>query len=162
MILGIENSRRFRALPLFCAILALGREGYADIVSRNVAFARRIARWMHTGPGSRWYRVLNIETGAVPGEVDLNVVLFRAKDDCEIDMYAPHHPTGSAALVNAINQTRKMYVTPSVGSDGRGAIRIAVSNWMTGLSREGEMDDFQVVTNVLEGVMGTTSGTASS
>jgi glutamate/tyrosine decarboxylase-like PLP-dependent enzyme len=162
MILGIENSRRFRALPLFCALLAVGKKGYAEIISRNVGFARQVAEWMHTGPGSKWYQVLNIETGAILGQVDLNVILFRAKDDCGVGMYAPRNPTGSSALVSAINETRRMYVTPSVGSDGRGAVRIAVSNWMTGLRRGEEVNDFEVVIGVLEEIMVRPLGSASS
>ncbi|CAE6446321.1 unnamed protein product [Rhizoctonia solani] len=148
MVLGIENSRRFRALPLFCALLAMGKQGYSELISRNVEFARRIAEWMHTGPGSKWYHVLNVDTGVVPGKIDLNIVLFRAKSDCGVKVYAPESPAGSSILVNAINETRKIYVTPSAGSDGSGAIRLAVSNWMTGLG-----DEFEVVTGVLEEVM---------
>ncbi|KAF8752520.1 Pyridoxal-dependent decarboxylase conserved domain [Rhizoctonia solani] len=148
IVIGIENSRRFRALPLFCALLAMGKQGYSELISRNVAFARRIAEWMHTGPGSKWYQVLNVDTGAVPDNVDLNIVLFRAKSGCGAKIYAPENPTGSSMLVNAINETRRIYVTPSVGSDGLGAIRLAVSNWMTGLG-----DEFEVVTGVLEEVI---------
>ncbi|CEL56909.1 hypothetical protein RSOLAG1IB_08187 [Rhizoctonia solani AG-1 IB] len=148
MVLGIENSRRFRALPLFCALLAMGKQGYSELISRNITFARRIAEWMHTGPGSKWYRVLNVDTGAVPGTIDLNIVLFRAKSDCGAGVYAPENPSGSSTLVSAINETRKIYVTPSAGSDGVGAIRLAVSNWMTGLG-----DEFEVTTGVLEEVM---------
>lgn len=158
LFLGIENSRRFRALPLFCAMLAMGREGYTQIIRRNVEFARRVAEWMHTGPGSRWYRVLNVDTGAVPSQVDLNVVLFRAKDDCGVDSYTSRNPAGSAVLVNAINGTRKMYVSPGAG----GAVRLAVSNWMTGLDKgDGETGDFEIVVGVLEEVM-TKSRAASS
>ncbi|CAE6461896.1 unnamed protein product [Rhizoctonia solani] len=148
IVMGIENSRRFRALPLFCALLAMGKQGYSELISRNVAFARRIAEWMHTGPGSKWYQVLNADTGAVPGQVDLNIILFRAKSGCGVDVYALKNPVGSSMLVNAINETRRIYVTPSVGSDGLGAIRLAVSNWMTGLG-----DEYDVVVKVLEEVM---------
>ncbi|KAH7337233.1 pyridoxal phosphate-dependent transferase [Rhizoctonia solani] len=148
IVVGIENSRRFRALPLFCALLAMGKQGYSELISRNVSFARRVAEWMHTGPGSKWYQVLNADTGAVLGQVDLSIILFRAKSNCGVDAYGPKNPTGSSTLVNAINETRRIYVTPSVGSDGLGAIRLAVSNWMTGLG-----DEFEVVIGVLEEVM---------
>ncbi|CUA77030.1 hypothetical protein RSOLAG22IIIB_06466 [Rhizoctonia solani] len=148
IVMGIENSRRFRALPLFCALLAMGKQGYAELVSRNIAFARKVAEWMYTGPGSKWYQVLNIDTGTVPGQVDLNIILFRAKSGCGLDVYASENPTGSSMLVNTINETRRIYVTPSVGSDGLGAVRLAVSNWMTGLG-----DEFEVTVGVLEEVM---------
>ncbi|KAG9100247.1 hypothetical protein FS749_015885 [Ceratobasidium sp. UAMH 11750] len=144
--LGIENSRRFRALPLFCALVAMGKEGYAELVGRNVAFARRVGEWMHTGPGSRWYEVLNADTGAVPGKVDLNVILFRAREGCSVPEF--EGAAGGGRLIKAINETKKMYVSPGIG----GTVRLAVSNWMTGLSGEGE-EDFNIVVEVLEGVM---------
>ncbi|KEP49509.1 pyridoxal-dependent decarboxylase [Rhizoctonia solani 123E] len=148
IVMGIENSRRFRALPLFCALLAMGKQGYSELISRNVGFARRIAEWMHIGPGSKWYQVLNADTGSIPGQVDLNIILFRAKSGCGVDVYALENPVGSSMLVNAINEARRIYVTPSVGSDGLGAIRLAVSNWMTGLG-----DEYDVAVKVLEEVM---------
>ncbi|KAG8720320.1 hypothetical protein FRC09_009763 [Ceratobasidium sp. 395] len=148
--LGIENSRRFRALPMFCALVAMGREGYAELVGRNVAFARRVGEWMHTGPGSKWYEVLNANTGFVPGKVDLNVILFRAREACGILEFEGGH--GGANLIKAINGTRKMYVSPGIG----GAVRLAVSNWMTGLSGGGH-GDFDIIVEVLEGVMQTES-----
>ncbi|KAG8704049.1 hypothetical protein FRC09_003801 [Ceratobasidium sp. 395] len=143
--LGIENSRRFRALPMFCALVAMGRDGYAELVGRNVAFARRVGDWMHTGPGSKWYEVLNANTGFVPGKVDLNVVLFRAREGCGI--LELEGGLGGANLIKAINRTRRMYVSPGIG----GAVRLAVSNWMTGLS--GGHEDFNIIVEVLEGVM---------
>ena len=47
MYLGIENSRRFRALPLFASLLSLGREGYVgqspplviDALKGQISFA---------------------------------------------------------------------------------------------------------------------------
>ncbi|QRV92139.1 Pyridoxal-dependent decarboxylase conserved domain [Ceratobasidium sp. AG-Ba] len=143
--LGIENSRRFRALPLFCALVSLGKQGYSELVARNVGFARRVGEWMHTGPGSKWYEVLNANTGLVPGKVDLNVVLFRPKAGCGIPGF--EGPTGGVKLVKAINETRRMYVSPGVG----GAVRLAVSNWATGFN-DGD-EDFKVVVEVLEAVM---------
>lgn len=134
---------------MFCALLALGKEGYAEIIKRNVAFSRRVAEWMHTGPGSKYYTVLNADTGYVKGQVDLNIILFRAKQSCGVDAYVGN---GSGVLVSAINETRQMYVTPSSGPDGLGAIRIAVSNWMTGRG-DGRRDDFDIVVGVLEEVM---------
>lgn len=47
---GIENSQRFRALPLFASLLSLGKDGYADIVRRNVAFAQRTAHYLDLSP----------------------------------------------------------------------------------------------------------------
>jgi glutamate/tyrosine decarboxylase-like PLP-dependent enzyme len=148
LTLGIENSRRFRALPLFCALLALGKQGYSELIARNVAFAQQVGEWMHTGPGAKWYEVLNAETGVVPGKVDLNVVLFRAREGCGVKAF--EGAGGGAALMNAINETRLMYVSPGTG----GAVRLAVSNWMTGLGGEAKgKGDFEIVTEVLEGVM---------
>ena len=134
---------------MFCALLALGKEGYAEIIKRNIAFSRRVGEWMHTGPGSKYYTVLNADTGYVRGQVDLNIILFRAKPSCGVDGYVGN---GSGVLVSAINETREMYVTPSSGSDGMGAIRLAVSNWMTGKG-DGGRDDFEIVIGVLEQVM---------
>ena len=57
---NLENSRRFIALPLFAGLLSLGRRGYADLVERNVQFARRVAKWMDDEEGRRWYEVLNL------------------------------------------------------------------------------------------------------
>ncbi|KAF8321976.1 pyridoxal phosphate-dependent transferase [Cantharellus anzutake] len=160
--IGIENSRRFRALPIFCALMAVGKEGYEGLVRRNVGFARKLAAWMSTGEGGQWYEVLNLThtpalSEALSGEtptVPLNVVLFRAKggQSCPA-IYDPSKPEGPARLVQAINATRKVYVSPALN-----AVRMAVSNWMTGLSCSNvdgrDVDiDFEVVVEALSNVM---------
>ena len=152
--ISLEGSRRFRALPLFCALTSLGRSGYEDIVRRNVQFARDVGRWMSEGEGSTWYEVLNASynpksplpqssapspksTGLV---VPLNIVLFRAHGSTQ---------AGLPQLIQAINSTRRMYVSP-----GAGGIRLAVSNWMTGLRQDDEgKGDLEIVTETLKSVM---------
>jgi glutamate/tyrosine decarboxylase-like PLP-dependent enzyme len=162
-MLGIENSRRFRALPVYCALLSLGEKGYRDIVHRNVAFARRLAKWMTEGEGKEWYEVLNLRTvppllansseqaaGVTEQTVPLNILLFRARESCSLEAFRPSTENHEKSLARAINVTTKMYVSPT-----EGAVRIAVSNWCTGTRVDADgNDDFDVVVGVLKGVMG--------
>lgn len=178
---NLDNSRRFAALPLYCALLNLGRKGYEDIVTRNVQFARDIADWIAPTPeetqqsgqqgnrenhGSKWYEVLNLRKLAVvingrttvKVTVPLNVVLFRARDVEGVPaIYRRSTYSGrgqsdaaaAAALVRDINATGVMYVSP--GAYEGGAVRIAVSNWMTGLNDSGK--DIRLVKKTLKQVM---------
>ena len=58
---NLENSRRFIALPLFAALLSLGRREYVELVERNVRFAQDVAGWMNDDErGGRWYEVLDL------------------------------------------------------------------------------------------------------
>lgn len=43
---GIENSRRFRGLPVHVTLMAYGREGYADMLKRRIHFARAVATYL--------------------------------------------------------------------------------------------------------------------
>ncbi|KAG8935813.1 hypothetical protein FRC02_006363 [Tulasnella sp. 418] len=130
LYLGIENSRRFRALPMFCALVAMGREGYTEVVDRNIGFAKRIGKWIC---GQESYELLN---GNEEGEVPLNVVLFRGRKE-------------GMDLEKAINERGKIYVTGTKW-EGRSAVRLAVSNWKTGLDGN---EDFEAVINALESVV---------
>lgn len=143
--MSIENSRRFRALPVYTALLDQGREGYAALVRRNILFCRRLANWMESEEGKGYYEVLNLRKGTTP----LNMLLFRAGVRNPIKAYHGGH--GSVALIKAINDTRKMQVTPG---QGEGAVRIAVSNWSTGVfeSEEGK-GDFEMVVETLKGIV---------
>lgn len=80
---------------------------------------------MSTGEGKAWYEVLNLDKN---GEVPLNIVLFRAKATAQEE-------GGPARLAQAINATRQIYVSPA-----KAAVRLAVSNWMTGLHGD---EDFE-------------------
>ncbi|KAF2150874.1 PLP-dependent transferase [Myriangium duriaei CBS 260.36] len=123
--LGIENSRRLRALPVYANLVAYGRAGYVDMLQRQVRFARAVAAWMESQGG---FEVLGTKG---EGEVYM-VVLFRAKDE-----------KINAELKQRINTPRKIACSGTVW-DGKPAMRLAVSNWKIDLER-----DLPVVKEVL-------------
>jgi glutamate/tyrosine decarboxylase-like PLP-dependent enzyme len=137
--IGIENSRRFRALPVYAVLLAHGRDGLAEIFARQVRLARSIKEFLE---GNEAYEVLAKGTGYGENEEIYRfedthiVVLFRAKDD-EIN----------AQLVSRINCTRKMYVSGTKWV-GKPACRIAVSTWKVDIDR-----DLMLIAEVLEEVL---------
>jgi glutamate/tyrosine decarboxylase-like PLP-dependent enzyme len=124
---GIENSRRFRALPVYAALLSEGRYGFAEIFKRMVHLARGIAGLIRDSEAYEWL------PNAHATVLDIHmIVLFRAKD-----------PGLNDVLVQRINETGKIFVS---GTTWRGekATRIAVSNWQADLER-----DLPVVQQVL-------------
>jgi len=157
--LGIENSRRFRGLAVYCALISVGREGYREIVERNVQFARDVAEWMSNGEGKQWYEVQNlsepvVDKGNQGGKkkltVPLNVVLFRAKDTCPVERFRPSHPDAGFQLLEAINKDQKIFLTPGPN----GMLRLAVSNWLTGLDQDKDgQTDMEIITDTLRKVM---------
>ncbi|KAJ1564745.1 hypothetical protein HK405_014070, partial [Cladochytrium tenue] len=135
LTLGIENSRRFRGLPLYASLVALGQDGYLAMFERGTAFADLVGRWMAGESGGDYALVGGAgRANAVADRPRSSVVLFRAGDT------APHEfrdePAGAERLAEAINATGRMYVTPTRWR-GRGAIRLAVCGWRTGLRRLG-------------------------
>ena len=145
--IGLENSRRFRALPVYAVLLAYGRDGLAEMFARQVWLARGVAKYLDESDG---YEVLPRQHAARPakpiaevspehGEKYLDthiIILFRARDE-----------KINAELVKRINATRKMYVSGTKW-DGKPACRIAVSTWKVEVER-----DLELVTGVLEEVL---------
>ncbi|KAF4982884.1 hypothetical protein FZEAL_1580 [Fusarium zealandicum] len=125
--IGLENSRRFRALPAYAVLLSEGRPGMAKLLANMTALSRQVAAFLRD---SEHFELLPDE-GAGLDDVFM-IVLFRAKDARLND-----------ELVERINETRQMYVS---GTSWKGdkAVRIAVSNWMVDVPR-----DFKVVTSIL-------------
>ncbi|KAH7356786.1 pyridoxal phosphate-dependent transferase [Rhexocercosporidium sp. MPI-PUGE-AT-0058] len=128
---GLENSRRFRALPVYAVLLAYGRDGLTEMFARQVRLARGISKFLSE---SMDFELLATRPSQ-SGEFD-NVhiiVIFRAKNE---DI--------NAELVKRINATRKMYVSGTKW-DGRPACRIALSTWKVDVER-----DLELVKRILE------------
>jgi glutamate/tyrosine decarboxylase-like PLP-dependent enzyme len=102
-----EESRRARAVPLYAALRALGRDGLAELVERNCRQARRFA----TGLAAAGHEVLN--------EVVLNQVVVAFGD-----------PERTRRVVAALQEDGTCWCGTTVWQ-GRTAMRISVSNWST-------------------------------
>lgn len=133
--IGIENSRRFRALPVYAARLSEGSSGFERLVSNMVQLSRRIAAFLRDSPD---YKLLPDEKAHFDNI--FMIVLFRSKAKALNDV-----------LVDRINETRQLYVSGTAWR-GEKAVRIAVSNWMIDVER-----DFEVVAAILRAVAAETS-----
>ena len=115
-----ENSRRFRALPAWMALLAYGRSGVRAVVERCCELAEALGRWVE---GSGDYELL--------APVSLNVVCF-----------APRRAEARDAILQFLVRDGRVFLTPTV-LGGRAGMRAAFSNAST--TRE----DLEVVTGAL-------------
>lgn len=113
---GLENSRRFRGLPVYATLIAYGRTGYKDMLHRQIRLARRIAVYLFTHPAFELLPESISQLSDIHRDVFI-VVLFRAKEDGLND-----------SLVRRVNQSSKIYISGTTWQ-GRAASRIAVSNW---------------------------------
>jgi glutamate/tyrosine decarboxylase-like PLP-dependent enzyme len=105
--LAPENSRRFRALPVWLALKAYGRDGHADIVRRCIDNARLFADELAEVPGVK-----------VLSAVHLNIVCFEVTTASQTE------------VLDALNRSGQAFLTPT-NYFGRAAIRAAFSNWRT-------------------------------
>ena len=134
--IGLENSRRFRALPVYASLVAYGKAGYRDMLERQISLSRGIAKFLHD---NEHYELLPQVEGSVSDILEsiYIIVLFRAKDE-----------KLNEQLVAKIKASRKIYVS-GTSWDGRPACRFAVSNWMVDVGR-----DLPIVKQVLLDVAG--------
>ncbi|KAL2159716.1 hypothetical protein VTH06DRAFT_2285 [Thermothelomyces fergusii] len=116
---GIENSRRFRALPVYAVLLSEGREGIAAMLSRMVLLAREIAAFVRDSEHYEW-----LPSEEAPLESTYMVVLFRARD-----------PRLNEVLVDRINASGRMFVS-GTRWEGKKAARIAVASWRVDVERD--------------------------
>lgn len=131
MSLGIENSRRFRALPVWLTLLAYGRDGITEWVKKNISCAQAFANRVDAMP--EYELVLDCK---------LNVVLFRP--NCQgLDDEAATHKTNQ--ILTLINQDGRLFLSPGQWRN-QSIIRAAFSNWET------EMNDVEIALECLADV----------
>jgi glutamate/tyrosine decarboxylase-like PLP-dependent enzyme len=104
-----ESSRRARAVPVYAAIRSLGRAGIAEMIERNCAQARRMAKQLSAIPGAE---VLN--------DVVLNQVLLRL----------PAGDDANRAAVAAIQRDGTCWLGGTTWN-GEYVLRVSISNWAT-------------------------------
>lgn len=111
-----EMSRRFRALAIWCALRADGREGYQAMIERCIDNAQAFAAWIEQTPD------LELMNSA-----PLNVVSFRVAPP---DATEDERDAITRAACRRIQEGGKVFVTPTVWN-GHAAIRAAFDHWAT-------------------------------
>ena len=129
--IGIENSRRFRGLPLYATLISEGHLGYSAMVHRMVSLARRVAVFIEHE--CQQLELLPAGRHRESMEAIFNIVLFRAKDDS-----LNHH------LVRIINGGRLIYIS-GTSWDGKPAARFAIAKWNTKVE-----EDFKIIVRELK------------
>lgn len=109
-----ENSRRFRALPSWCSLMAYGHDGYRDIVERNCEAAAFLGAGLET---SGLFKVL--------APVRMNVVCFSFQTLASTEEIR--------YFLDLIRQDGRVFFTPTLYK-GIPAIRAAISNWQTSIA----------------------------
>jgi glutamate/tyrosine decarboxylase-like PLP-dependent enzyme len=134
--IGIENSRRFRALPVYANLIALGRKGFVDMLESQIKLARAIAQFIDD---SDVYELLPTKAHEdVPDYRTIYIiVLFRFKGSMS---------HWNADLVRRINSLGKIYVSGTTWNF-EPACRFAISNWQSSVHK-----DFSVIKETLEAV----------
>jgi len=110
----LDSSRRARGFVVYAALRSLGRRGVREMVERCCALARRLAERMADEPG---VEVLN--------DVVLNQVLLR---------FTPPGGGDADAFTRSVMQRVQESGEAWMGGttwQGKGAMRISVSNWST-------------------------------
>ena len=109
--LGIENSRRFRAFPVWATLMVYGKEGIKNQIKRNIEQAQMLSEWIDESPN---YILVK--------PCELNVVLFKPNQE--------NLSLTSQECMDKLNQSGQVFLTP--GSwQGEAIIRAALSNWAT-------------------------------
>lgn len=70
----------------------------------------------------------------------MNVVLFRGSEELKRECsWHPEKVEAGGELQRVLNEARVIYVSPTAW-EGKGAVRLAVSNWLTGTGGEEEWE----------------------
>ncbi|OTB00656.1 hypothetical protein M426DRAFT_324124 [Hypoxylon sp. CI-4A] len=124
--IGLENSRRFRALPVYAVLLSEGRPGIAEMLARMVRLARGVALALAQDPGLKAdYELLPEGNAAEHHHHHTHIiVLFRARDDALNEV-----------LVKKIQDSGEWYVSGTKWG-GKTACRIAVASWRVDVEKD--------------------------
>ncbi|MBZ9611080.1 pyridoxal phosphate-dependent decarboxylase family protein [Rheinheimera maricola] len=109
MSLGIENSRRFRAFPVWATLMGYGREGIRANIKANIEQAAILASWLDKS--AKFDLVKRCE---------LNVVLFKP-NSAKLNL-------SSNECIAKLNASGQVFLTPG-NWQGQPIIRAALSNW---------------------------------
>jgi glutamate/tyrosine decarboxylase-like PLP-dependent enzyme len=121
--IGLENSRRFRALPVYATLTAYGSDGYREMLERQIALSRGIAEFILDHDAYELLPPFEGSKEEILSRIFI-IVLFRAKN------------AGlNEKLVADIKATRKFYVSGTFWG-GKPGCRFAVSNWQVDVGRD--------------------------
>ncbi len=115
-----ENSRRFRALPVWFSLMAYGKAGYQEIVERNINCAKLLSAKITS---SSEYELL--------APTRLNVVCFSLMEE-GIDL------STIQKFLKQLSADGKVFMTQTL-YNGKPGIRAAFSNWRT------SADDVEII-----------------
>lgn len=124
MSLGVENSRRFRAFPVWATLLTYGKQGITDNIKSNMRQARVLSDW-----------IAQSDHYVLVKPCELNVVLFKPNSA----MLA----ITTEECIAKLNASGQVFLTPGAWQ-GQPIIRAALSNWAT------SDEDVQQVISALE------------
>lgn len=105
-----ENSRRFRALPAWMTLMAYGRSGYQELVTRSCLLAQQLGQGIEQ---STYFELL--------APVSLNVVCFALRDA---------DAAQRDGFLELLKRDGQVLLTPTFFA-GKPAIRAAFVNWST-------------------------------
>ncbi|KAL1602775.1 hypothetical protein SLS60_006196 [Paraconiothyrium brasiliense] len=134
---GLENSRRLRALPVYANLISYGADGFQDMLERQIELSKGIAEFIIDSPDFELLPESDHPKEKVLRGIYI-IVLFRARDEGL-----------NKELTSRIKAGRKIYVSGTAWN-GQPACRFAVSNWMTDAKRDLPLIR-QVLTEVVEG-----------
>jgi glutamate/tyrosine decarboxylase-like PLP-dependent enzyme len=119
-----ENSRRFKALPVWFTLTAYGKNGYRSIVEKSINLAKQLSDYIEKSD--------NFE---LMSPTRLNNICFTLRrSDLKTDEF-----------LSTVNNSGKVFMTPTV-LNGRTGIRLSFVNWRT------NKEDIEIIIAEIEAV----------
>lgn len=105
-----ENSRRWRALPIWFSFASYGINGISSMIEKSCELANKAGNWINQSDD---FELL--------ADLKLNIVCYKV---------ANHLNISTKVFLEELNNSNKVFMTPT-NYKGEFAIRIAFSNWRT-------------------------------